>query len=755
MSILGTRVVRTEDPRFLTVGGTYAADLDDPLLAGALHVTFVRSTMAHARITIATEDARSMPGVVAVLTESDLGLPPRLPEVPAIDQSMVRPVLAVDRVRFVGEPIAAVVSETPEQGADAVEVVHVDYDPLPVVVDPEEAATDAVVLHEGAGTNCAAEMADGRTVDLFDGCEVVIAQRLVNNRVNAAPLEVRGAAAAWDSGGKLHLWASTQNAHEVKTALQAAYGLDADRLRVVTPDVGGGFGAKIGIHPEESVLPAVARIVSRPVRWTETRGENMVAMGHGRAQIQIVEMGGTRDGRIEAYRLSVLQDAGAYPEVGAFLPYLTRLMAAGTYAIPRVECTFTSVTTNTTPVIAYRGAGRPEACAALERAVDLFAAEIGMDAAEVRRRNVVARFEEPHKTPMGAVYDCGDYGGALERALAAAGYDGLRAEQARRRATHDVRALGIGVCSYVEVTAGPFAGKEHARIEVHADGRATVYTGASPHGQGHATSFAMIASDVTGIPMDGIDVVWGDTDRVARGGGTMGSRSLQLGGSAVLGAARATVERARAVAADELEAAVDDVVVEAGRFFVRGVPTRAKTWAELASAAGPGALGATDDYKAPATTFPFGAHVAVVEVDTETGEVRLLRLVACDDAGRLINPLLVDGQRHGGIAQGVGQALYEEVRFDADGNPRTANFADYGFASAAELPSFELVPMETPTWVNPLGAKGIGESGAIGATPAVQSAVCDALAHLGVRHVDIPCTPERVWRAIAARSAGA
>ncbi|MGI8664190.1 MAG: xanthine dehydrogenase family protein molybdopterin-binding subunit [Acidimicrobiales bacterium] len=751
MSILGTRVLRTEDPRFLTVGGTYTADVDDPLLAGALHVTFVRSTMAHADITIDVEDARAMPGVAAVLTEADIGLAPQPCGIPLVEQAMVRPFLASERVRFVGEPIAAVVTETPEQGADAAEAVFVDYQPLPAVIDPEEAVNDEIIVHEAAGTNLAAEMSDGRTTDLFDGCEVVIDQRIVNNRVNAAPLEVRGAAAVWDGAGKLHLWASTQNAHGVLAGLQAFYGLERSEVRVVTPDVGGGFGAKIGVHPEENTLPAIARIVGRPVRWTETRSENMVAMGHGRAQVQLVEMGGTRDGTIEAYSLSVLQDAGAYPDVGAFLPYLTRTMAAGTYAIPKVECTFTSVATNTTPIIAYRGAGRPEACAAIERAVDLFAAEVGLDAAEVRRRNLIAKFDEPYVTPMGTAYDCGDYGEALDRVLAAADYDELRAEQARRRAAGDVKALGIGVSCYVEVTAGPFAGSEHAKIEVHADGSATVFTGSSPHGQGHATSFAMIASDTTGIAMERIEVVWGDTDRVEKGEGTMGSRSLQLGGSAVLGAATSVIERAKALAADELEAALDDVVLDVagGRFHVRGVPAKAKSWGELAGAAGAEGLAADDEFQAPSTTFPFGAHVAVVEVDLETGATRLVRFVACDDAGRLLNPLLVDGQRHGGIAQGVGQALYEEVLFDADGNPQTANFADYGLPTAAELPDFELVAMETPTWANPLGAKGVGESGAIGATPAVQSAVCDAVAHLGVRHVDIPCTPERVWQAIS------
>jgi carbon-monoxide dehydrogenase large subunit len=452
----------------------------------------------------------------------------------------------------------------------------------------------------------------------------------------------------------------------------------------------------------------------------------------------------------------VLQDAGGYPAIGAVLPYLTRMMAAGVYDIARIECNTTSVVTNTTPVVAYRGAGRPEATAAIERAMDLFAAEIGMDPAEVRRRNLIAPFSEPITTAIGTSYDCGDYVRALDLALSAAGYDELRAEQARRRAAGDVKALGIGVSVYVEVTAGPTAGGEFADVQVHADGSATVLTGASPHGQGHATSFAMIASEQTGIPMERITVLHGDTDVVARGEGTMGSRSLQLGGSAVYKASDEVVDQARSLAAEMLEASVDDVVLDKvdGQFHVQGTPSIAKTWSEVATEAAarhPGAgLKAAVDFTAASPTFPFGAHVAVVEVDTDTGQVTLERLVACDDAGRILNPLIVEGQRHGGLAQGAAQALMEEVRYDDSGNPVTANLADYAMISAAELPTFELVSMETPTTLNPLGAKGVGESGTIGSTPAVQSAVCDALSHLGVRHVDIPCTPEKVWRAIAA-----
>jgi carbon-monoxide dehydrogenase large subunit len=540
----------------------------------------------------------------------------------------------------------------------------------------------------------------------------------------------------------------------VRDALSAVFGLTHEQVRVVAPDVGGGFGAKTGLAPEDVMIAWAARRLHRPVRWHETRSENMVAMVHGRGQQQTVEIGGSRDGKVSAYRLTVLQDAGAYPAIGAILPFLTRVMASGVYDIEKVEFNSNSVVTNTTPTGAYRGAGRPEAAAAIERAMDLFAAEIGMDPVEVRRRNLRPRFEEPVTTAVGTAYDNGDYVGALDRALAAADYDALRAEQQRRRDAGDHVALGIGVSVYVEVTAGPTPGAEHARIDVNPDGSATVYTGSSPHGQGHATAFAMIVQETTGIPVEKVTLVWGDTDRVAKGEGTMGSRSLQLGGSAVYRAAEGAVDQAREIAAELLEASVDDVVLDAGsgRFHVAGTPAVARTWAEVATAAsargeGSGICGIVD-FQAESTTFPFGCHVAVVDVDTETGDVVLRRMITCDDAGRIINPLLVEGQRHGGIGQGAAQALLEEVRFDADGNPITANFADYGIISATELPDFELVTMETPTPVNPLGAKGIGESGTIGATPAVQSAVCDALAHLGVRHVDIPTTPERVWRAI-------
>ncbi len=763
MSILGNRVLRVEDPKFLTTGGVYGDDLS---IEGALWVTFVRSTSAHARIAgIDTSGALGMPGVVAVHTGEDLAGGPGspvgatpLPLIPAgapIPEAMARPAIAHRTVRFVGEIVAAVLTERREQGEDAAEAVAVDYEPLPVVVDPEVAAGDGTLLFPDHGTNVAIDLSAAPGDDTFAGCEVVVEQRVVNQRVAPCPLEVRTAAAWWaDGGGRLTLSASNQHPHGAKVALAGLYGLEPEQVRVVVPDVGGGFGAKIGLYPEELVLPWLARAAGRPVRWTETRTESMLSLGHGRAQWQRVKIGGRRDGTVLAYRLEVLQDAGAYPSIGAFLPFLTQMMTSGTYAIARVEFSAKAVVTNTNPTVAYRGAGRPEATASIERAVDLFAAEIGMDPTEVRRRNLVAPDAFPYTNGTGTVYDSGDYARALDLALEASGYQELRAEQARRRESGDHRLLGIGVSTYVEVTNGD-GGGEWAKVEVLPSGRAKVYTGTSPHGQGHATAWAMVASEQLGIPVEDIELVANDTDLIPSGGGTMGSRSLQAGGLAVHEAAVELVDHARKRAADALEAAPADVVLDKaeGVFHVAGTPALNVSWsalAEQAAGASSGAgLSAERSSSPPGPTFPFGAHVAVVEVDAETGAVRLERIVAVDDAGTIINPLLAEGQRHGGLAQGAAQALLEEVRYDEDGNPVTANLADYAMISATELPSFELVSMVTPTPLNALGAKGIGESGTIGSTPAVQSAVVDALAHLGVRHLDMPANAERVWRAIA------
>jgi carbon-monoxide dehydrogenase large subunit len=755
VSILGTRVLRVEDPKFLTTGGVYTEDLQDERLAGACHAHFVRSPIAHAKIRgIDVTAAREARGVVAVYTGADLAELGPFPGM--MNEQMGRMALATDVVRFVGEPVAVVLTEHVYQGEDAAELVDVDYDPLPVVTSVASAADGEVVLFPAVGTNVVAVFGEPAELDehLFDGCDAVVSHTIQNQRVAPAPMETRAAAAVWGADGRLTTWIPNQGAQGTREAMAGMLGIDAEQIRVITPDVGGAFGAKFGADPEHAVVAWAARTAGRPVRWAENRSDNLVAMTHGRAQQQTVTIGGTKDGQILAYRLEALQDSGAYPTIGAFLPTFTVMMAPGPYEFGRCEAVGRSVVTNTTPIGAYRGAGRPEATAAVERAIDLFAAEIGADPAQVRRRNLLAPFTEPHATKFGALYDTGDYATALDKVLAAAGYEELRREQARRRAAGDVVQLGIGVSCYVEITGGGdgeegSGPQENATVEVHPDGSATILTGTSPHGQGHSTAWAMLASEELGIPIEKITLRWGDTDLIPQGGGTGGSRSLQQGGAAVRQASQELIDVARERAASALEASAADLrfVPARSAFEVAGDPEASVGLADLARTE---QLLVRAVFTAPGATYPFGAHVAVAEVDTETGKPVLRRLVAVDDAGVILNPLLAEGQRHGGLAQGAAQAFLEEVVYDEDGNPLTATLADYPFVSATELPSFELVDMVTPTTYNPLGAKGIGEAGTIGATPAVQSAIVDAVAHLGVRHIDMPASSQRVWAALQA-----
>ena len=755
-SVLGEKVLRKEDPRFLTEGGIYLDDLEHPLLEGATYVVYARSQVAHGIITdIDISEAEGMPGVVAVHTAETLGLEPAPSN---YNPAVARTLLARrgDKVRWVGEPVVAVVAETYEQATDAAQAVFIDIDPLPAVIDLREALTSDTHLYEAAGGNAVFDSTafGGSTnsgEEFFADCEVVVTVEALNQRVAPCPMEPRAAAAAWE-GGRLHEWVSTQHAQGVRGQVAKANGIPEDEIRIITPDVGGGFGAKIGVYSDELLVGPLAKAVGRPVRFRETRSESMMNLGHGRAQHQTIRIGGRRDGRVTHYQLEMIQDSGGYCEVGTILGALfTRRMASGVYAIENVEAHCTSVVTNTTPTVAYRGAGRPEATAATERAMDVFALEIGMDPVEVRRKNLIPEFHEPHTTAVGEVYDCGDFEGSLDRALAQAGYDDLRAEQRRRREAGERRLLGIGVSAYVEITGGAGAPQEDAKIIVHPDGSGTIYTGTSPHGQGHETAWAQIASARTGIDMSRLRLVWGDTDLTPVGGGTMGSRSLQQGGLAVHQAAAGIVEQGRRIAASLLEADEIDIVLDTdnGTFHVAGTPAVSTDWAAVAATAGDDGIIEATTFKAPGATYPFGAHVAVVEVDADTGKVTHLRHIACDDAGTILNPMLLTGQVHGGIAQGTAQALYEEVCYDSDGNPITSNLAEYAMITTDLMPDIERVPMETATWVNELGAKGIGESGTIGSTPAVHSAVIDALSHLGVRHIDMPCTPERVWRAIS------
>ena len=745
MSILGNRVVRREDPAFLTGTATY---VDDLRLDGAAHLAYARSIMAHARIvSIDVDEAKAAPGVLGVFTADDIAEMGPVPHVlPMFPEPMQRSYVAGDVVRHVGQPVVAVVAETREQAADAAELVMIDYDPLPVVVDPEAAAADEVVLFPDHGTNVISRMSSEGEAD-FDGCEVVVSERIVNQRLTGAPIEARTGAAWWEDGRLVH-YSACQGAHPTRDLLARIYGLETEQVRVVVPDVGGGFGAKSRTYPEELMLGWYARAVGRPVRWAETRTENVQAMPQGRGQIQYAKLGGTRDGLITAYQLDVVHDAGSHPIIGAVLAGMTQRMLTGTYEIRNVGFTATTVVTNTVCTTAYRGAGRPEATVAIERMIDRFADEIGMDPAEVRFKNLVPKFTEPYTTGIGTIYDVGDYPEALRLAMDAVGYDELVAEQTQRRQAGDRRLLGIGIGCYVEITAGG-PGGEFGSVELTADGRLRVVSGATPYGQGHETTWAMLVAERTGVPMDRIDVVHGDTDQVARGGLTVGSRSVQVGGSAIAAATTQLIDRARGAAADLLEAAVDDVVLDAetGTFHVAGTPAVGVDWSRLAEVDGE-PLYEFNDFTAEQPTFPSGAHIAVVEVDPETGRTDLVRMVAADDAGRILNPLLAEGQVHGGLAQGIAQALLEEIVYDDDGNLLTSNFMDYPVISAAELPSFEVVHLETPTWVNELGAKGVGESGTVGAIPAVYNAVVDAVSHLGIRHLTTPLSPEKVWRAI-------
>jgi carbon-monoxide dehydrogenase large subunit len=605
-------------------------------------------------------------------------------------------------------------------------------------------------VHPALGTNTYATFDSEHQAD-FSECEVVLDLRVVNQRINGSPIEPRSGLAYWETdpaGDRLVHYSACQGAHPTRDILAKLYDLPTDRVRAVVPDVGGGFGVKSRTIGEELTLGWLSKQVGKPVRYTETRTEAMQAMPQGRGQRIDVKIGGTRDGRITAYHLDVVQDAGAYPLMGAYLPMMTQRMAPGVYDIPNCSFHGVSLATNKMSVTAYRGAGRPEAALAIERAIDFYAAEVGMDPAEVRRRNFIPKFMEAYTTGIGTVYDVGDYDEAMRRVLEAADYPALRAAQAAQRAAGGTVLTGIGLAVYVEITSAA-APTEYGAVHLLGDGRMRVLTGATPYGQGHVTTWKMIIADRLGVPMEAVDVVHGDTDEVPSGGLTVGSRSVQVAGSSLVIAAAKLADVARERAANLLEAAVDDVVLDpdAGTFHVAGSPKPAVGWAEVAATVGEPLVGVSD-FKAPQPTFPFGAHVAVVDVDTETGKVTVRRIIAVDDAGTLLNPLIVDGQIHGGIGQGVAQALLEWMQYDEDGNPVTSNFADYPVISAAELPSFELVHMETPTWVNPLGAKGAGESGTIGSIPAVLNAVIDALAPLGVRHLDGPATPQRVWHAI-------
>jgi aerobic carbon-monoxide dehydrogenase large subunit len=756
-SILGTRVRRVEDAALVTGASTFVGNLQRD---GLLHAEFVRSPLAHGRILgIDTAAAASAPGVVGVFTAADLSLPAHHGFI-VLNPKVRRPPLATERVRFVGEAVALVVAESKVAAVDAAELVDVDYEPLPAVVDAEDALEPgAEPQFPDLGTNLVGGARSALDPHPLADADVVVRARMVNQRVAVLPLEGNAIVADPTGDGEhdLVVHVSTQMPHLFRRQLCELFGVGPDQVRVIAPHVGGAFGGKAGMLAEHTATVGAARRLGRPVSWVETRSENLVSMPHGRGQVGYYELGLTRQGKITGLWARVVGDAGAYAGFGGALPInLTFLMAPGVYDIPVVGYDVAAAVTNTTPMGAFRGAGRPEAAAHLERIMDIAAAELEMDPVELRRRNFLDPAAFPVTTPTGAVYDSGDYDLPLREALRLADYEKLREEQARRRADDDPVQLGIGVSVYVEVTA-PGGGSEFGSVKVHPDGSATVSSGSSAHGQGHATAFSMLASDTLGIPLENITYVQADTAVVPRGGGTGGSKSLQLGGSAVSAAAADVLEQARRHAARLLEASAEDIeLTEDGQFGVTGVPGTTVTWLQVAGAAQEAAeeLSAGLDVGQEGPTYPFGAHVSVVEVDTETGRVRPRRHIAVDDCGRILNPLLVEGQQHGGLAQGIAQALYEEVVFDPEGQPLTSTLAHYQMPTAADLFGFETATTETPTPLNTLGAKGIGESATIGSTPAVQNAVVDALSHLGVRHIDLPCTPQRVWRAVQDARAG-
>ena len=770
-SLVGSRIKRREDPRLIMGRGTFVDDIQLPRMT---YAAILRSPYAHARIRgIDVSKAKALPGVVAVMTGADLqgkNVPCgwTLPDIKVAPH----PALAVGKVRYTGDAVAVVVAEERYIARDALDLIEVDFEPLPVVVDAEKAIQPgAPQLHDEVPNNTTFvwRVGGGDIDKAFREAEVVVKERIVNQRLIPNAIEPRGMVAQYNPGsGHLTLWTATQIPHLVRLLLSMVMGIPEHKMRVIAPEVGGGFGSKLYLYPEEVIVASLAKSLGRPVKWIEERRENYVATTHGRDQVQYVEVAAKRDGTITGLRVKSIANMGAY--LSTFAPgiptILFGLMLAGNYRIPNIACEVTGVHTNTTLVDAYRGAGRPEATYLVERAVDLTARELGMDPAEIRRRNFVPANAFPHTTATGVTYDSGNYQPTLDKALEMAGYQQLRQEQERLR--QQGKYLGIGVATYVEIcgmapsqvlgAVGAGAGGwESATVRVHPTGKVTLYSGASSHGQGHETAFAQIVGDGLGIPFEDVEVVHGDTAQVQFGIGTFGSRSAAVGGMAAVMSVNKIEEKAKKIAAFLLEAAEADLVFEGGQFFVKGTPGRGITIQQVALAAyvphkyptglEPG-LEATSFYDPSNFTWPFGSHVAVVEVDPETGVVKLLRYIAVDDCGRVINPLLVDGQIHGGLAQGIAQALYEEAVYDDNGQLVSGSMMDYAVPKADDLVNFELDRTETPSPVNALGVKGIGEAGTIASSAAIVNAVVDALAPLGVKHLDMPLKPERVWQAI-------
>ncbi|MEO6822501.1 MAG: xanthine dehydrogenase family protein molybdopterin-binding subunit [Candidatus Nanopelagicales bacterium] len=779
---IGRPLRRTEDARLLT-GQTQWTD--NIKLPGVLHMTLVRSPVAHARITSVDKSAaEAMPNVVAVFTAADLGeLNARVPCVWPVTDDIVMPefpALAIDEVRHVGDVVAAVLATDAASAEDALEGVHVEYDTLPAVGDMEAAlAEGAPLVHSSAGTNqCyTMNMPCGDYAAAKAAADVVVSRRFIQQRMIASPMEPRAVAVSpMGTSGELTIWSATQVPHVLRVLLALSTGIPENRIRVIAPDVGGGFGSKLQVYREEILALVLANKLGRPVKWTETRSENMVATHHGRGQIQDVEVAATKDGILKGLKVTLTADMGAYLQIiTPGIPLLGMFMYNGIYKMDAYDFSCTGVFTTKTPTDAYRGAGRPESTYAIERIMDELAAEIGMDPLELRRKNWITHEEFPYTTVAGLTYDTGNYEAATARALELFGYDEMRAEQKRRRDSGDVVQLGIGISTFTEMcglapsrTLGALkyvaGGWENCTIRVLPLGKVELVTGTSPHGQGHVTAWSQIASDVLGVPVEDIEVIHGDTARAPYGMDTYGSRSLAVGGQAILRAGEKVVEKAKLIAAHQMEANPDDLEFVDGAFRVKGDPERSTTIQAVAFEAFtahnlPDGMEPTlsgESTVDPADfSFPHGTHLAAIEVDTETGKATVRKYVCVDDVGVQINPMIVEGQVHGGIAQGIGQALYEGAVYDDDGNLLTATLADYLIPGAPDLPSFITDSTVTPSTTHPLGTKGVGEAGTIASTPAIINGVVDALRHLGVTDVTMPATPETVWRTIATAQSGA
>ncbi len=771
--LVGQRVKRREDPRLIQGRGTY---VDDIALVGMLHLAFKRSDLAHARIrSIDTSAAEALDGVEAVFTGAQIAefLAPMPIATPF--PSPEHRAVAADTVRYSGEPVAVVVARDRYVARDAADAIVVSYDPLPAVVDLEQAMTGKpAVIHpdfpdnlaialvpSGTGVSASGSVDDSAIDAAFANAEIVVSQRMMNQRLAPSAMEPRGVVAHYEPGkGTMTIWSSTQNPHILRTFIAALTGLGQDQVRAIAPEVGGGFGAKINIYGEEYVTAAISKRLGIPLKWIEDRSEAFVATIHGRDILGYVDVAARRDGTVLGLKLRLIADIGAYNMLlTAAIPTLTMMMANATYNIPAVRVTLTEVFTNKTPTDAYRGAGRPEATYFVERAMDMLARELNMDPAELRRKNFIKPSQFPFATQTGAIYDSGDYEKALDLALKNAQWDRLKAE--RDAARSEGRLVGLGLAMYVEVCGiGPSAslptgGWEHSQVTIERDGRISATTGASPHGQGNETTFAQMLADQFGVPFEHVTILHGDTGVVKQGIGTFGSRSQAVGGTALLMAGAKVKSKMAKFAAALFEAHEDDLVFENGTISVKGSPASAKPFASVAAYAYvpvplPEGLepGLSDEafFEPTNNTYPFGCHISMLEIDRDTGEPTLLKLVAIDDAGNLINPLIVEGQIHGGLAQGIGQAMIEEVVYGNDGQLLTGSFMDYALPRAIDFPRFELGASVTPTPVNPLGAKGVGEAGTLGSTPCIVNAAVDALSGFGVKHIDMMLRPEKLWR---------